>query len=154
MLPSREHTIRLTIRNDLADLALVRDALEKFGVEHDFARESLVQLQVALDEIVSNVIKYAWPQGGRHELSVQMAARPDVVEVEIVDNGKAFDPLSAAPPEPPSPGSRPVPGGVGIHMVRRLVDGMEYARIAGCNHIKLTKRYAAGGSPEREHDDQ
>ena len=61
------------------------------------------------------------------------------VDVEIIDDGRVFDPLDAPGTPPPPPGQRPRPGGVGIHMVKQLVDSIEYARIDGRNHTTLTK---------------
>ena len=136
------HATDLAIRNDVAELAILRDALDRLGEEFRIPSEPLRQLQVALDEMVSNVIKYAWADGGAHEARVRMTVRVDGVEVEIVDDGKMFDPLLAPAPERLPTGHRPKPGGVGIHMVKQLVDECAYARINGHNHLTLTKRCA------------
>jgi serine/threonine-protein kinase RsbW len=88
------------------------------------------------------VIKYAWPDGGAHEVRVRITVRVDGVEVEIVDDGTMFDPLLAPAPERLPTGRRPKPGGVGIHMVKQLVDECAYTRVNGHNHLKLTKRCA------------
>ena len=142
-MPGRlPHTADLAIRNDVADLALLRDALDRIGTAFSIPSRPLLQLQVALDEMVSNVVKYAWPEGGDHEARVRITVRVDGIEVEVVDDGRAFDPLLAPVPERPAPGRRPRPGGVGINMVKRLVDGCNYARIDGRNHLTVTKRCA------------
>jgi anti-anti-sigma factor len=137
-----ERIAELVIRNDLAELATVTDALNRILEGSAISNKALMQLQVALDEILSNVVKYAWPEGETHEVRVRINAQKDVVEVIIVDDGKAFDPRAQAPPKPPPAGRRPRPGGVGIHMVRQLVDSYDYARIEGRNQITLTKRFA------------
>src|SRR5262245_54831525 len=146
MLPSRVNTIVVTIANDVADIAVVADALEKFGVEHGVPHQALVALQVAVDEIVSNVIKYAW-KSGAHQLHVRITAQAHAVEIEIVDDGEAFNPLHAPVPRHPQKGL-PAPGGVGIHMVRQLVDMIEYARKGMSNHTIMTKRCTIGVPPE------
>jgi anti-sigma regulatory factor (Ser/Thr protein kinase) len=132
------------IGNDVEELALVTEALETLGAQHDIPRKPLTELQVALDEMVSNVIKYAWPGGGAHQVQIRITVRDEDVQVEIVDDGQMFDPLRAPEPEAPSPGHRPRPGGVGIHMVKQLVDGCEYARVGGYNRLVLTKRCTSG----------
>jgi anti-sigma regulatory factor (Ser/Thr protein kinase) len=136
------HTTDLAIRNDVAELAILRGALDRLGEEFRIPSEPLLQLQVVLDEMVSNVIKYAWPDGGAHEARVRITVRVDGIEVEIVDDGRMYDPLLAPVPERLPAGRRPKPGGVGIHMVKQLVDECAYARIDGHNHLKLTKRCA------------
>jgi anti-sigma regulatory factor (Ser/Thr protein kinase) len=129
----------LNIRNDPADLALVREALDRLGEVHAIADRALIALQVALDEIVSNVIKYAWPAGGAHEVQVRLAVTDTGVEMTVTDDGLAFDPRQAPAPAPVAPGQRRRPGGVGIHMVRQLVDGFDYQRVDGYNRTTLTK---------------
>ena len=54
-------------------MARVSEAMDRLAAEHGLAPKLLVQLQVALDEMVSNVIKYAWPEGGTHTLQVRIA---------------------------------------------------------------------------------
>jgi serine/threonine-protein kinase RsbW len=142
------HTTDLAIRNDVAELTILRDALDRLGERFRIPSEPLLQLQVALDEMVSNVIKYAWPDGGVHEVRVRITVRVGGVDVEIVDDGTMFDPLLAPAPERLPAGRRPKPGGAGIHMVKQLVDQCVYSRIEGHNHLKLTKRCAVAAVDE------
>ena len=146
-LPSRKEscdatpsTTELVIRNEIPQLALLSAAIERIGREHALAQKPLVQLQVTLDEIVSNVIKYAWPEGGSHEIRIQITVDAGNVKVDVADDGMSFDPRNTAPPAPPPSGQRRRPGGVGLHMVRQLMDSFEYTRIGGWNHSTLTKQ--------------
>jgi serine/threonine-protein kinase RsbW len=141
-MQQNERIANLVIRNDLAELVIVSDELNRVVEGSAISNKALIQLQVALDEVLSNVIKYAWPEGKTHEVHVRINAQKDVVKVIIVDDGEAFDPRAQTPPKPLATGRRPRPGGVGIHMVRQLVDGFDYARIGDRNQITLTKRYA------------
>jgi anti-sigma regulatory factor (Ser/Thr protein kinase) len=114
--------------------------LDRFGAAHGVPSAKLIDLQVVLDELVSNVIKYAWPEGGAHELLVRLTAGDATIEVEVIDDGRPYDPRDATPPEPAPAGGRPTPGGVGIHLVRQLVDGFEYEREGARNRTRLIKR--------------
>jgi serine/threonine-protein kinase RsbW len=134
------------IGNDLGEIAIVRDALDRLGSELGIPSRPLMQLQVALDEVVSNVIKYTWDDGGRHEVLVRITVKPEVVDLEIVDDGREFDPLSVAAPDPVPAGSRPRPGGLGIQMARKLVDEFKYERVDGRNHTTLSKRCEVGAA--------
>jgi anti-sigma regulatory factor (Ser/Thr protein kinase) len=138
-MPPQESPVELTIRNDVADLGAVTEALDRLGENIGFPLKALMQLQVALDEALSNVVKYAWPAGGTHEIRVLLEAHDASIVVVIEDRGLAFDPR-AQPPPGPAGGRRPRPGGVGIHMVRQLVDRFDYERIDGLNRVTLTKQ--------------
>jgi anti-sigma regulatory factor (Ser/Thr protein kinase) len=137
---STDPSERVTISNDRASLPRLQQALERFGRQHGIPAQTVNQLQVVLDELGSNIIKYAWSDGGPHELSVSFGVSDGAITLEICDDGTAFNPLDAPAPKPLRPGARPRPGGVGLHMVRQLVDAMAYARIGATNHITITKR--------------
>jgi len=143
MPQSIARSVEIVIRNDMMELANLRDALERIGAELGVPGKPLMQLQVALDEIASNVINYGWPDGGSHELCVRISGQQDRIEVEIVDDGRAFDPRRAPPSEPQPAGRRPAPGGLGIHLVKQLVDRLDYERIDGRNRTVMTKQYVS-----------
>lgn len=141
---SRKRTVRsieLTVRNDPADLPAVRDAWDRFGAEQQVPARVVIDLQVVLDEVAANVIKYAWPEGGSHNFLVRLAVGDGTVEVEVIDDGRPYDPREAPAPEQARPGCRPRPGGRGVHLVRQLVDRFEYERTGAENRVRLTKRF-------------
>ena len=144
MPQSTARSVEIVIRNDLMELATLRDGLEQIGAELGIPGKPLMQLQVALDEIASNVIKYGWPDGGNHKLCVRISGQQDRIEVEIVDDGREFDPRLAPPSEPQKAGRRQ-PGGLGIHLVRQLVDRLDYERVGGRNRTVMTKQYLSDG---------
>jgi serine/threonine-protein kinase RsbW len=110
---------------------------------------ALTQLQVALDEVVANVIKYSWNDGGQHELLVRITVRPDRVDLEIFDDGREFDPVTAPSPSLAPEGQRLRRGGLGIHMIKKLVDRFSYERTDGCNHTTLSKTCEVGTAIQR-----
>lgn len=152
MLQPRETTVDLSIRNDLGELVAVTEALDKLGEDTGFPAKPLMQLQVALDEVLCNVIKYAWTDGGPHHLRVRIKALAAGIEVVITDDGQPFDPRAQPAPEP-ARGRRLRPGGVGIHLVRQLVDGFDYARTDELNCVTLTKRSAPDNASQLEGHD-
>jgi serine/threonine-protein kinase RsbW len=141
-------SIDIRIRNELSELATARDELDRLAAEWRIPADALIKLQVALDEIASNVVNYAWQDGANHEIGIRIAAQSDGVTLEIIDDGTPFDPSSY-----PDPTGRPSrPGGLGVMMVRKLVDEIAYHRRDGRNHTILTKKCvvgACGGSGQR-----
>jgi anti-sigma regulatory factor (Ser/Thr protein kinase) len=135
-------SVEIVIRNEIAELATLRDGLERIGAELGVPNKPLMQLQVALDEIASNVIKYGWPDGGNHKLCVRITGQQDQIDVEIVDDAREFDPRHA-PSSEPQPAGRRQPGGLGIHLVKQLVDRLDYERVDGRNRTVMTKQYVS-----------
>ncbi len=143
-------SVDVAIHNDLSEIAVVRDALDRLGGEFDVPARALMHLQVALDEIVSNVVKYSWPDGAKHEVLVRMTVSAGGMAVDIFDDGRPFDPREAPEPKALREGQRPRPGGVGIHMTKKLVDNLVYERIDGRNHTRFTKNCAVGAAPRED----
>ena len=104
-----------------------------------------IQLLLVIEEAVVNVLLNGWPGGEPSErvftLSLQCRRRGDQLEVgvEIIDNGVAFDPTSAAPPDLDASVEERAIGGLGIFLMHEMTDTLRYARVAGTNHLKLTK---------------
>jgi anti-sigma regulatory factor (Ser/Thr protein kinase) len=142
-------SVELRLRNELSEIGVVRDTLDSLGSEFGMPMRALMQLQVALDEVVSNVVKYSWQDGEKHEFVVRITVHSGGVDLEIFDDGQAFDPSSAPAPSVPPDGQRPRPGGLGIHMVKKLVDRMSYERIDGRNHTTLSKKFEVGAAAQR-----
>lgn len=93
-------------------------------------------LHLVLDEIVSNVV-HANPRSRATRLGLELTLDRGSVTLEVIDNGKAFDPTLVQPPR----GSildRPI-GGLGLHLVRGLMDTVSYTRQHGSNHLVLTR---------------
>jgi sigma-B regulation protein RsbU (phosphoserine phosphatase) len=137
--PARAGEIELVIGNELAQMTRVSEAMDRLAAEHGLAPKLLALLQVALDEMVSNVIKYAWPEGGSHTLRVRIAVGLVQVQIDICDDGLPFDPREAPAPQAMAAGPRPRPGGLGVHMVRQFVDRLAYERIDNTNRLTIIK---------------
>ena len=135
--------VELRLANNLAALADLADRVERFGVEHRLPASVVNALNVALDEAVSNAINHGYDAGVGGEIAVRLRRRPDSVLVEVEDDGRPFDPLQAPPPDLTLPlEQRPV-GGLGIHLIRNLMDELSYARVGGRNVLKMAKHLAS-----------
>lgn len=139
-------TDRLDLRlaNDLAEIPRLAEAVEAFFDARGLPAALAFNFNLALDELLTNVISYAFPAGGRHEVAVRMAVEGGLVTAEVIDDGLPFDPLTEAKP-PVLEGDiddRPI-GGLGIHFVRTMMDSVRYERRDDRNHLTLVKRAAA-----------
>ncbi len=129
-----------------------RDAFEELRVHLAAAAAQLRiperetdQLLIAADEVFSNIAEYAYPDGGG-TVEVQLAQNADGTEITMTfsDRGIPFDPLKAEAPDISAPPENRKVGGLGIHIVRNLMDGIVYRRTDdGRNLLTLTKCLAA-----------
>lgn len=105
------------------------------------------QILIACDEIFTNVSSYAYadtPQGGNAEIKVTFAPETRQLQIKISDHGKEFNPLNSETPDVTQPLSERKVGGLGIFMVKKMMDNVEYERLDNCNVLTLTKCCAAG----------
>jgi sigma-B regulation protein RsbU (phosphoserine phosphatase) len=132
-------TDHLTLQNDVREVAqlnsFVKGAMEQLGIEKPFARK----LQLAVEEAVVNVIDYAYPAGKVGNIDVKVTSNGHQLRFIITDEGIAFNPTEASQVDTTlSAEERPV-GGLGILLVRELMDSVNYERVNGKNILTLCK---------------
>ena len=143
-------TVETTIANRRDDLARVTRIVEDLAATHHLARDVVADVNVALDEVLTNILTYGYDDDEIHEIRIRLSLDQEVIEVEVEDDGRPFDPTTLAPPDLSAPlRDRPV-GGVGMHFVRNLMSAVTYAR-AGDHNRLLLKKCLAHRSEEDEH---
>jgi len=136
--------LTLDVRNDTAELGRVAVELARFGAAHGLDEQDVFETTLALDEVLTNVIWYAFGDGEAHEIAVRVELVEDELAIEVEDDGVAFDPLGVKPldRELGSPvQERPV-GGLGMHFVRRTMHALAYRREMGKNILMMRRRVA------------
>ncbi len=138
----------ITLRTDLSELTALAAFVERFAEDAALPVQAAFQLNLVLEELVTNTITHGQvaPDG---EIRIALARHGDTIEAHLVDSGAPFDPRTLAAPDLDAPvETRPV-GGLGIHLVRQLVDEFDYRREDDRNHLRLRKRLVAPHSPDR-----
>jgi anti-sigma regulatory factor (Ser/Thr protein kinase) len=131
--------VEIVVASRAAEIGRVAAALDDLAARAALPADAVVDMQVALDEILTNVVSYAYPDGGTGRIRVVIMAREDALEAEVTDDGAPFDPLSvAAPDHDPSLEHRGI-GGVGIHFVRNLMTDVSYRRVGSDNVLTLRR---------------
>jgi anti-sigma regulatory factor (Ser/Thr protein kinase) len=106
------------------------------------AAELLANL--AIEELVTNCMKYGYDDGQEHEVDIELAVRDRSLVIHVVDDGRPFNPVDAPPPDTTlAPEERRI-GGLGLHMLRTFSDRMTYERHGRFNHLVLVKAIDEG----------
>jgi anti-sigma regulatory factor (Ser/Thr protein kinase) len=118
-----------------ADLSQLLEQFGEFAALHDLPADVRRDVHLVLDEIVSNVIGHGQAEGSPCHITVRMALARDILRIDITDDGRPFDPLTAPTPPIEAALADRSPGGLGIHLVRHLADRLTYTRRNGRNHL-------------------
>ena len=137
--------LSLVVANERSEVGRLMDRVEQQCHEWGLAEDDTVNLNLILDEFVSNVIRHGYEDEGPHEIHVVVGLAGDDASIRIEDDGKPFNPLEAPPPDLDLPiDQRPI-GGLGIFIARALVDSIEYRRERGRNVLTMTKKVGDAG---------
>ena len=137
--------LSLAFKAELPELEKLTDAVDAFALSHAWAPDTLFHIKLALEEIVINVISYGADGGDVPAIKVQLQQEGEQVTIDIWDSGIAFDPLQNAPPDVSSSlDDRPI-GGLGVYLVRQLMDSVSYERDGDWNKIHLVKTALVAG---------
>ena len=134
-------TRRLTLHNDISQIALLPDFIEEAVKASKLDPCLTASLNLAIEEAATNVIQYAYPNGTFGDLTIDAAITDNALTFILTDKGKPFDPTAKAEVDTSaSVEDRPI-GGLGIHLVRKIMDSVRYDRIDDKNVLILTKKY-------------
>ncbi|HET7596167.1 MAG TPA: ATP-binding protein [Burkholderiales bacterium] len=132
--------LETTIRNTRAELTHISTAVDRFAANCGLSKDVVADLQVALNEVLTNIIDYGYTDVAEHEIRICLEVSGDVLEAAIEDDGVAFDPLRRAAPDLNAPLRERRVGGLGIHFVKNLMNETHYDRVGDRNRLVLRKR--------------
>lgn len=125
----------LTIKNDIKELSALPGFVEGLGLD----AKTTMNLNLALEEAATNVVLYAYDTPGTGTVDIHATIKDHMVRFVISDSGKPFDPTKAGTPDISLPGDERPVGGLGIFLIRKLMDTVKYSRKDGKNILTLTK---------------
>jgi serine/threonine-protein kinase RsbW len=129
----------LSIAADLSEVDGVRQFLKDSLADIDISEEDGFKIELALVEMVVNVIRYAYPDGGG-VLAIEIRKDRHRVIIEIRDSGLPFDPCRAPKPDIDEVVAAGRKGGLGIYLTREIMDECLYRRDGGQNILTLVKK--------------
>ncbi len=130
----------LTLHNDVQQVTLLADYIDAVADEGALDPALAISLNLALEEAVANVILYAYPEGTQGDVDITTTVADGVLTFIIADEGVPFDPTQKEEADVTlGLEERPI-GGLGIFLVRQIMDTVGYERREGRNILTLTKK--------------
>jgi anti-sigma regulatory factor (Ser/Thr protein kinase) len=127
-------------------LAAVRDVTRRMAVLAGFDGAQADQLALAVDEAATNVIEHAYHGAANRRVELRFDDRADELRVEVVDDGEAVDPRSVPEVDLRRYASERRTGGLGMHLMGRIMDSVTFRRRAGGTVCCMVKRRPSAGS--------
>ena len=133
-----QHSITLT--NDIQQVPQLADFVDMVCEEVGMDMAVAIQMNLAMEEAVVNVMSYAYPVDTVGNVTITAESDGEGLQFTIIDSGTPFDPTAKEEVDTTlSAEERPI-GGLGIHLVRQLMDSINYERIDGKNVLTLRKK--------------
>jgi sigma-B regulation protein RsbU (phosphoserine phosphatase) len=130
----------LALQNDVSQVPRLNEFVDSVAQQMELDKKLQQQLKLAVEEAVVNVMQYAYPIGTTGDIDVNAQCDGEILKFIICDRGKAFDPTQTARADTSlSVEDRPI-GGLGILLVRELMDSINYERVNGRNLLTLRKK--------------
>jgi len=127
------------ISNNLDNISVLMEQAEEFFTAHGISKQTVLQIDLSLDELLTNTISYGYEDFGKHEILVRLFFLDGTLTAEIQDDGIAFNPLEQPEPDlSQNIEERPI-GGLGIHLVRKTMDVIDYRHKDGYNILTIKK---------------
>jgi serine/threonine-protein kinase RsbW len=132
-------SLAFELKNNLAELSTLCEKLERIGDALGLSRRSLFEVNLALDELFTNIISYGFADQSEHTIQVRMCADNNLLTVVVEDDGIPFNPVERQTPDLACDLEECKVGGLGIHLVKNLVDEVSYRRSGDRNVLTLKK---------------
>jgi len=133
---------KIVLDADTSKLAELQGFVEEKLGEHDCPPDVLMQIQVAVEEIFTNIASYAYPSGkGKAQVMLEFDNEtPATVSIQFLDGGVQFDPLAKPDPDVTASAEERRIGGLGIYMVKKTMDDVKYEYLHDKNVLTITKK--------------
>lgn len=145
-----DNVISFQMTNKINCFKCFQPKVEEFGTANGLPMKVVFHLTLCLDELITNIIDYGYADFDEHPIDVSITINDDTVTVRIEDDSEPFNILTAPEPELDTPleeRERPI-GGMGIHLVKNMVDHIDYKREGSKNVLLLIKKFSENYCPK------
>lgn len=133
-------TYSISVQASTEHLAEVRDFVAKHATEFGFRKQEVADIRLAVDEAYTNIIKHAYKNDKKKSVDIELGYNSHEFWISLLDTGDAFDPSSYSRPDVRKKIKEKKRGGVGVYLIKKLMDSVEYHTEGSVNEIRMTKR--------------
>ncbi len=134
---TRKYTFEL--KNDLSELKALHQHLNNWGGCPRLSDDCISQINICVDELFTNIVSYGFKDDLKHMIKFTINVDNNLLIISIEDDGIPFNPLEKKDPEIPVDVDSAKIGGLGIHIIRKLMDDVCYERKQGKNKLTMKK---------------
>lgn len=129
----------MRIDNALSELERLAEAVETWAMTAGLSGQSIFQINLVLDELLTNTISYGYDDEHTHSIEICMTLNSEQIQITLRDDARAFDPFAEAPSADIDSAleERPI-GGLGVHLVKQFMRSVSYTREGHQNVIRLS----------------
>ena len=131
---------KLVIKNEISEIGKLATFIEELGEELVLTPDLMFNLNLALEEAVTNVILYAYPKEEQKDIFISANMSDNILIFVLTDSGKEFDPTKVPDADITLSAEEREIGGLGIFLIRQIMDTVEYQRIDGKNVLSMSKQ--------------
>jgi sigma-B regulation protein RsbU (phosphoserine phosphatase) len=129
----------ITIINRLPAIEQVNERFNSFADENNIPRDISRKMNTVFDEFINNIVSYAHKDENMHEIEIRVELTDNALTINIIDDGVPFDPFATKTPDTTLSIEDREIGGLGIHIVRNMMDSFNYQRKKEKNIVSLVK---------------
>ena len=140
---ARHRWVILRVPARLESVRPLADTLDECVRQAQFDDQAAFHCRLALDEACANIIKHSYDNDPQGEIEARIRINPGMCEIRLTDFGKPYDPAHVVPPTVGMPVEDITPGGLGLHLMRTVMDEVRYTAGPNGNCLVLVKRRQA-----------
>jgi anti-sigma regulatory factor (Ser/Thr protein kinase) len=138
-MEENEHTLSLRLSNELGELSRLQEVIESLPGRMNLPPGMIMPINLALEEAFTNIVNYAFNDKDPHAIGVDITRREKRLEIRITDDGRPYDPTAREDPDVALPAEDRKVGGLGIFLIKKIMDEVVYRRENEKNILTLIK---------------
>jgi serine/threonine-protein kinase RsbW len=128
------------LKNELSELEQLCQNCEEIGRDINISDKAIFEMNLALDELFTNIISYGFSDQKEHTIKINITLEGDQLHMRIEDDGVPFNPLESKTPDFQCGIEECKIGGLGIHLIKKMMDDVQYQRVSDKNILLLRRK--------------